>query len=91
MHFKSLSEEEIKNTHSFFKDFFNFMTLNEWRLTFSRIVEYAYRKPTIDEVIEDGSTMVVIKEYIEKLIEVIYLIDSSQTVFCINDTSTIVN
>lgn len=79
-HFKSLSDAEIKNTHYFFKDFFSFLSLNEWRLMLSRIVEYAYRQITIDEVIEDGSTMVLIKEYLEKLIEVIYLIDTSQNV-----------
>ncbi|WP_316751786.1 hypothetical protein [Pedobacter gandavensis] len=90
-HFKTLSDKEIKNTQCFFKEFFSFMSLNEWRLIFSRIVEYAYRQPTIDEVLEDGSAMVVVKEYIEKLIEVIYLIDSSQTVFCINNTTTTVN
>ena len=49
-------------------------------------MEYAYKEHTIDEVLGNGSAMVVVKEYIEKLIEVIYLIDSSQTVFCINTT-----
>lgn len=84
-HFKSLSSQEIQNTQYFFKDFFGFMSLNDWRLMFSRIVEYAYRDATIDEVLEDGSLMVVIKEYIEKLIETMYLIDNSQSVIYINN------
>lgn len=88
-HFKSLSQEEIKNTHCFFKDFFSFLSLNEWRLMLSRIVEYAYRQTTIDEVIEDGSAMVIVKEYLEKLIEVIYLIDITQTVLYVSNTTTV--
>jgi hypothetical protein len=34
---------------------------------FSWIVEYAYRTQTIDEVLEDGAEMVIIKEYVEKI------------------------
>lgn len=43
--------------------------LNDWRFMFSRIVEYAYRNQTIDEVKEDGAEMVIIREYIKKLID----------------------
>lgn len=77
--FHNLSKKEVTDTYIFFKDFFNYQSLNKWRLTFSRLGEYAYRKTTIDEVIEEGSVMVIIREYIEKLIEVIFLIDYTQT------------
>jgi hypothetical protein len=77
--FHNLSRKEVTDTYIFFKDFFNYQSLNKWRLTFSRLVEYAYRKTTIDEVIEEGSVMVIIREYIEKLIEVVFLIDYTQT------------
>ncbi|SHE85641.1 hypothetical protein SAMN04488522_1011413 [Pedobacter caeni] len=56
---------------------------------FSRIVEYAYRTQTIDDVLEDGTEMVIIKEYIEKLIEVIYLIDNTQSVIYIRNATTV--
>ena len=79
-HFRNLSHEEIRNTNCFFTDFFGYKTLNDWRLMFSQIVEYAYRTQTIDEVIEGGAEMVIVREYIEKLIEVIYLIDNTQSV-----------
>jgi len=52
-------------------------------------VEYAHRTQTIDEVIEDGAEMVIIKEYIEKLIEVIYLIDNTQSVIYLQSTASI--
>ncbi|WP_316840038.1 hypothetical protein [Pedobacter gandavensis] len=69
-----LSTKELSNTNVFFEDFFNHKNLNEWRLTFSQLVEYAYRETTIDEVMEEGSEMVIIQEYTEKLIETVYLI-----------------
>ena len=56
---------------------------------FSRIVEYAYRTQTIDEVLENGAEMVIIKEYIEKLIEVIYMIDNTQSVIYLQSTASI--
>lgn len=88
-HFRNLSHEEIRNTNCFFKDFFGYRTLNDWRVMFSRIVEYAHRTQTINEVIEDGAEMVIIKEYIEKLIEVIYLIDNTQSVIYVQSTASI--
>ncbi|WP_073229085.1 hypothetical protein [Pedobacter caeni] len=88
-HFRNLSHEEIRNTNCFFNDFFSYKTLNDWRRMFSRIVEYAYRTQTIDDVLEDGTEMVIIKEYIEKLIEVIYLIDNTQSVIYIRNATTV--
>jgi len=88
-HFRNLSHEEIRNTNCFFKDFFGSRSLNGWRLMFSRIVEYAYRTQTIDEVLEDGAEMVIIKEYIEKLIEVMYLIDNTQSVIYLQSRASI--
>ena len=79
-HFRNLSKEEIRNTHCFFTDFFGYKSLDDWRWMLSRIVEYAYRTTTIDEVMEEGAEMVLVKEYIEKLIEVMYLIDNTQSV-----------
>ena len=88
-HFRILSHEEIRNTNCFFADFFGYKTLNDWRFMFSRIAEYAYRTQTIDEVLEDGAEMVFIKEYIEKLIEVIYLIDNTQSVIYLQNAASI--
>jgi hypothetical protein len=53
------------------------------------VVEYAYRTQTIDEVMEDGAEMVIVREYIEKLIEVIYLIDNTQSVIYLQGTASI--
>ena len=72
--FRLLSPNELRDTNIFFRDFFAHQDINEWRLIFSQFVEYAYRLSTIDEVMEDGSEMVILREYTEKLIEVIYLI-----------------
>ena len=88
-HFRNLSKEEIRNTNCFFTDFFGYKSLEDWRWMLSRIVEYAYRTTTIDEVIEDGSEMVLVKEYIEKLIEVIYLIDNIRSVIYLQSTAAI--
>jgi hypothetical protein len=88
-HFRNLSHEEIRNTNCFFRDFFGYKSLDEWRWMLSRIVEYAYRTQTIDEVMEDGAEMVIIREYIEKLIEVIYLIDNTQSVIYLQSTASI--
>ena len=87
-HFKNLSKEEIRNTSCFFRDFFAYKTLNDWRDIFSRIVEYAYRTTTIDEILEEGAEMVIVKEYIEKLIEVIYLIDNIQSFIYLQNTAS---
>lgn len=72
--YRTLSKKEIQNLNFFFEDFFCFKSFKEWSLTFSQLVEYAYRRHTIDEVLEEGSIAVILSEYIEKLIEAVYLI-----------------
>ena len=88
-HFKNLSKEEIRNTHCFFTDFFGYKSLEDWRWMLSRIVEYAYRTTTIDEVMEEGAEMVLVREYIEKLIEMMYLIDNTRSVIYLQSTAAI--
>lgn len=72
--YRTLTKKEIQNLNLFFEDFFCFKSVNEWSLTFSQLVEYAYRRHTIDEVLEEGSIVIILSEYIEKLIEAVYLI-----------------
>lgn len=81
-----LSTNELSNTNVFFRDFFTHQNINDWRLTFSQLVEYAYRETTIDEVMEEGSEMVIIQDYIEKLIEIVYLINYVNQTIDVNDS-----
>ncbi|WGQ10731.1 hypothetical protein QG516_03555 [Pedobacter gandavensis] len=75
--YRTLTRKEIQNLNLFFEDFFCFKSFNEWSLTFSQLVKYAYRRHTIDEVLEAGSIVIILSEYIEKLIEAVYLIHYS--------------
>lgn len=86
--FRTLSVEERGDVKLFFNSFFSFQTLKEWQMTFSRFVEYAYRRDTIDEVFDEGSIMILLMEYTEKFLEAIYLIYHTQSVTYVDFSGT---
>lgn len=73
-HFRTLLNREINNIDIFFKDLFQFMELEEWIDTLDNILSCAYSNESYDEITDDGVRIVLILDFIEKLVEAIFLI-----------------
>ncbi|WP_134090799.1 hypothetical protein [Olivibacter sp. XZL3] len=72
-HYRKLENQEINNIHLFLKDFFLYRDLDEWREILDDLLSYAHHHEHYIDTLS-LSEFIVIREYLEKVAEAIFLI-----------------
>lgn len=76
IYFRQLTDNEVNNVTLFFEDLFSFMSLPSWHDTMDNLIFCACSGENYDDTYGDnGCPMIFIMEYLEKLVESIYLIN----------------
>ncbi|WP_316753251.1 hypothetical protein [Pedobacter gandavensis] len=76
IYFRQLTDLEINNVRVFFEDLFSFMPLSDWHTMLDNLVLCACSNEDYDDTYGDnGCPMIFVMEYLEKLVEAIYLIN----------------
>ncbi|MDN5287702.1 MAG: hypothetical protein JWR38_3976 [Mucilaginibacter sp.] len=75
LHFRSLSGTELNNVRVYFEELFNYKTLEAWRGTLDSLLYCTNKEVELDDIYnEKVYETVLIREYLEKMIEAMGLV-----------------
>lgn len=80
LYFRALNGAEVNDVRLFFEEFFEFKSLNEWYGVLDQIVISSKAEMSLARNEEIGHLILEINEYLEKLIESVYVIYETKAV-----------
>lgn len=85
LYFRFLKDTEINNINLFFNDMFSFMDLESWIQKIDMVMAIAYADESFSETYDCGHLIVPILDYMEKLVESIFLIFHIRSIHYLNN------
>ncbi|SHE66978.1 hypothetical protein [Pedobacter caeni] len=80
LYFRTLDGKEINDVTIFFEDFFEFKSLDEWYLILDQLLINSREETSVVRNAEIGPLILEINEYLEKLMESIYVVYQTQAI-----------
>lgn len=80
VHLRLLSAAEINDITFFLSDFFEYKSLYEWYELLDNLLRCANGDTVLEKIYNRSSHIILVKEYVEKLIEAMYLIYQTKSI-----------
>ncbi|MCD0490201.1 hypothetical protein LPB86_18315 [Pedobacter sp. MC2016-14] len=80
VHLRLLSAAEINDITFFLSEFFEYKSLYEWHELLDNLLRCANGDTVLEKIYNRSSHIILVKEYVEKLIEAMYLIYQTKSI-----------